>query len=63
MRKPRKSVPVWRRFFSACGKLILGVLRVALLLLLIVIPIPMVLRPYVPRPAPRNPTAQVKREE
>jgi hypothetical protein len=63
MKKLRKPVPAWKRFFSACAKILLTVLRTALLVLLVIIPIPMILRPYVPKPAPRNPTTQVKREE
>jgi hypothetical protein len=63
MKKLYKPAPAWRRLLSACWKLLLTVLRTALLLLLVVIPIPMVLRPYIPKPAPRNPTTQVKREE
>ena len=63
MRKPHKSIPAWKRFLSACGRILLTILRTTLLLLLIIVPIPMVLRPYVPKPAPRNVPAQVKREE
>jgi len=63
MRHPRPRAPAWRRALAFTWRIVLTVLRVSLILLLVVIPVPFFFKPNIGPPQRRNQPAQVKPRE
>lgn len=63
IRRSQKVANPAVRVLRGIGRVLLGVLRVVFLVLLIFMPIPMVLRPHVPKPDRRNLPTEVMRKD